>query len=54
MVTKVPTAKENLTYTSEAQALINVGECTTGNMQYKVGTDGTYSANIPTGTDAKT
>ena len=54
VVTKVPTAKENLTYTSEAQALINVGECTTGNMQYKVGTNGTYSANIPTGTDAKT
>ena len=54
VVTKVPTAKENLTYTGEAQALINVGECTTGNMQYKVGTDGTYSANIPSATDAQT
>ena len=54
VVTKVPTAKENLTYTGEAQALINAGECTTGNMQYKVGTDGTYSANIPSATDAQT
>ena len=54
VVTKVPTAKENLTYTGEAQALINAGECTTGNMQYKLGTDGTYSANIPSATDAKT
>ena len=54
VVTKVPTAKENLTYTGEALALINAGECTTGNMQYKLGTDGTYSANIPSATDAKT
>ena len=54
VVTKAPTAKANLTYTGEALALINAGECTTGNMQYKVGTDGTYSANIPTATDAKT
>ena len=54
VVTKAPTAKANLTYTDEALALINAGECTTGNMQYKVGTNGTYSANIPTGTDAKT
>ena len=53
-VTKAPTAKEKLTYTGKAQELINAGECTTGNMLYKVGTDGNYSADIPTGTDAKT
>lgn len=53
-VSNAPTAKENLTYTGKALALINAGECTTGNMQYKVGADGTYSTDIPTGTDAKT
>ena len=51
-VSKAPTAKE-LTYTGTAQALVNAGEAVNGQMQYKVGADGTYSTDIPTGTDAK-
>ena len=50
-VSKAPTAKE-LTYTGSAQALVNAGEATNGEMQYKIGKDGTYSTNIPTGTEA--
>ena len=50
-VTTSPTAKE-LTYTGEPQELINAGEATNGEMQYKLGADGNYSTDIPTGTDA--
>lgn len=52
-VSKAPTAKENLVYTGEAQALINAGEATNGEMKYKVGSDGTYSTDIPKETGAK-
>ncbi|MCR5741639.1 MAG: hypothetical protein K6G38_04200, partial [Gammaproteobacteria bacterium] len=45
-----PTAKE-LTYSGEAQALINAGTPVGGTIQYKLG-DGEYSENIPTATNA--
>ena len=49
-----PTAKENLTYTGEAQELINAGSTTGGEMQYSLDNDNeTYSTSIPTGTEAK-
>ncbi len=48
-----PTAK-TLKYTGNAQELVNAGSSTTGQIQYKVGTTGTYSAKIPTGTDVGT
>ena len=48
-----PTAQENLTYTGQEQALIIVGSVTSGGtMQYSLTENGTYSQDIPTGTDA--
>ena len=47
-----PTAK-SLTYTGSSQTLINAGSTTTGTIQYKVGS-GSYSENLPTGTNAGT
>ena len=48
-----PTAQENLTYTGQEQALITAGSVTDyGTMQYSLTENGTYSQNIPTGTDA--
>ena len=50
-----PTAQENLTYTGQEQALITAGSVTsggTGTMQYSLTENGTYSPDIPTGTDA--
>ena len=48
-----PTAQENLTYTGNEQALITAGSVTSGGtMQYSLTENGTYSQNIPTGTDA--
>ena len=48
-----PTAQENLTYTGQEQALITAGSVTSGGtMQYSLTKDGTYSQDIPTGTDA--
>jgi LPXTG-motif cell wall-anchored protein len=56
-VTKAPEAK-NLTYTGSAQALVEAGTASGGTMQYALGTKdaatGTYSASIPTGTEAGT
>ena len=50
-----PTAQENLTYTGNEQALITAGSVTSGGtMQYSLTENGTYSQNIPTGTDAGT
>lgn len=47
-----PTAK-TLTYTGNAQELVNAGTATGGSLEYSL--DGTsYSATVPTGTDAKT
>ena len=48
-----PTAKA-LKYTGNAQELVNAGSSTTGQIQYKVGSTGTYSTKIPTGTDVGT
>lgn len=45
-----PTAK-NLTYTGEAQTLVNEGSSMTGTIKYKLG-DGDYSAKLPMVTDA--
>lgn len=48
-----PTAQENLTYTGQEQALITAGSVTSGGtMQYSLAENGTYSQDIPTGTDA--
>ena len=48
-----PTAQENLTYTGQKQALITAGSavdhCT---MEYSLTENGTYSQDIPAGTDA--
>ena len=50
---KPPTAQENLTYTGQEQALITAGSVTDyGTMQYSLTENGTYSQDIPTGTDA--
>ena len=47
-----PTAQENLTYTGREQALITAGMTDHGTMQYSLTENGTYSQDIPTGTDA--
>ena len=47
-----PTAQENLTYTGQEQALITAGMTDHGTMQYSLTESGTYSQDIPTGTDA--
>ena len=50
-----PTAQENLTYTGHEQALITAGSVADyGTMQYSLTENGTYSQNIPVGTDAGT
>ena len=50
-----PTAQENLTYTGHEQALIIAGSVADyGTMQYSLTENGTYSQDIPTGTDAGT
>ena len=49
-----PTAQDNLTYTGQEQALITAGMTDHGTMQYSLTENGTYSQDIPTGTDAGT
>ena len=51
-----PTVQENLTYTGQKQALIIAGsvDAQYGEMQYRLGTSGSFSTAIPTGTDAGT
>ena len=50
-----PTAQENLTYTGQEQALITAGSVMDyGTMQYSLTENGTYSQDIPVGTDAGT
>ena len=46
-----PSAK-TLTYTGEAQALVNAGTAKFGDVKYKLGSNGTYSSSVPTGTAA--
>lgn len=48
-----PKAKENLTYDGTAQALVDAGSASGGTMMYSTSRTGTYSEDIPTGTDAK-
>jgi len=50
--TKTPAAVETLVYTGEAQALITAGVATGGELQYKLGADGTYGTTVPTATAA--
>ncbi len=58
-VTKAPTAK-SLSYTGQAQELVNAGTAEGGTIQYALGTDSTtapttgYTSSIPTGTNAGT
>ena len=52
-LTTTPAAAGKLTYTGEAQALVTAGVAAFGDVQYKLGADGTYSTTIPTATDAK-
>lgn len=50
-VTEAPEAN-TLTYTGQAQALVTAGKATGGDMMYRLGDSGDFSADIPTGTDA--
>ena len=52
-VVTAPTAKAGLTYTGQAHELVNAGNTTGGTMQYSLD-NVTYSANIPTATNAGT
>ena len=47
-----PTAQENLTYTGQEQELITAGMTDHGTMRYSLTENGTYSQDIPAGTDA--
>ena len=53
-VTKAPEAVTGLTYTGNPQALVTAGEAEGGTMQYSTEENGTYSTDIPTGTNAGT
>jgi len=50
--TTEPTAKTDLVYTGEAQALVNAGASDTGTVVYRLGDSGDFSTTIPTATDA--
>ena len=50
-VTAVPTAKE-LTYTGEAQTLVNAGSANGGKLVYSLSEDGEFIETIPAGTNA--
>ena len=52
-ITTAPTAKD-LTYTGEAQALVDAGTVSAGTLVYSTTIDGTFSETIPTGTNADT
>ncbi len=47
-----PTPIENLVYTGSAQALVTAGSADFGTLLYSLEENGTYSADIPTATDA--
>ena len=51
-LTNMPAAVANLVYTGSAQELVTAGVAEGGTMQYKLGTDGTWSSDIPTVTNA--
>ena len=54
VITTYPAAVANLTYTGESQSLITAGEATGGELQYKLGADGTYGTTIPSAINAGT
>ena len=49
-----PTANENLIYSGEAQELIKSGQALGGEIQYRLGENGKFDAQIPTATNAGT
>lgn len=49
-----PTANENLIYSGEAQELIKSGQAIGGEIQYRLGENGKFDAQIPTATNAGT
>ena len=51
-VTAAPAGIDGLVYNGGAQTLIAAGTATGGEMQYKLGENGAYSAKLPTATDA--
>lgn len=51
-VTTAPAPAEGLTYTGQSQNLVTPGAADGGTMQYSTEENGTYSTEIPTGTDA--
>ena len=51
---KEPTVKSDLTYTGEAQELINAGESEQGTVLYRLGDSGEFSEIIPTATEVGT
>ncbi len=51
-LTNMPAAVANLVYTGNAQELVTAGVADGGTMQYKLGTDATWSSDIPTATNA--
>ncbi len=51
-LTNMPVAVANLVYTGSTQELVTAGVADGGTMQYKLGTDGTWSSDIPTATNA--
>lgn len=53
-LTTTPAAVAELAYTGEAQELVTAGVAKFGDVLYRLGAEGTYSATIPTATDANT
>lgn len=51
-VTAAPAGIDGLVYNGGAQTLITAGTATGGELQYKLGENGAYSAKLPTATDA--
>lgn len=49
-----PAAVKNLTYNGEAQELVSGGETGDGTIKYRLGEDGEWSTDIPTGVNAGT
>ena len=47
-----PAAMDGLTYSGNAQALVNAGSTAHGKLLYSLSKDGAYSETVPTGTDA--
>lgn len=52
--TTEPTGKEDLTYTGQAQVLVNPGSSSQGTVVYRIGATGDFSSSLPVGTEAGT